>query len=275
MGREIKRVPVGFNWPLNEVWEGFINPHFKKSSGCHHCDRSGLSPEAKRLSDQWYGYAEFDPTSTGSMPFLPTHPIIQERARRNYPNNGFAQRNEAIRLAAHFNKGWSNHLDQNDVDALLAARRLRVFARNGIEHPTAEQVNEWSIGFNLGHDGLNQWVCVREKAKRLGFEPKCSHCNGEGRLWKSEADRQAYEDWTRIQPPTGEGWQLWENVSEGSPISPVFPTEETFKAYLIGAGYSEHAAGEFIKAGHAVSMMMVDGKIYQNIETFDALPDAT
>jgi hypothetical protein len=29
-----------------------------------------------------------------------------------------------------------------------------------------------------------------------------------------------------VHPPTGPGWQMWENTSEGSPISPVFKTPE-------------------------------------------------
>lgn len=28
----------------------------------------------------------------------------------------------------------------------------------------------------------------------------------------------------RVEPPTGEGYQCWETVTEGSPISPVFKT---------------------------------------------------
>lgn len=36
-------------------------------------------------------------------------------------------------------------------------------------------------------------------------------------------------DWKKhfkIDPPTGEGFQLWETTSEGSPVSPVFRTAE-------------------------------------------------
>ena len=29
-----------------------------------------------------------------------------------------------------------------------------------------------------------------------------------------------------LEPPTGPGYQLWENTSEGSPMSPVFETKE-------------------------------------------------
>lgn len=35
--------------------------------------------------------------------------------------------------------------------------------------------------------------------------------------------------WTKhfkVDPPEGEGWQLWETTTEGAPISPVFKTPE-------------------------------------------------
>lgn len=34
------------------------------------------------------------------------------------------------------------------------------------------------------------------------------------------------------EPPAGEGWQMWENTSEGSPISPVFDTPEKLARWL-------------------------------------------
>jgi len=35
-----------------------------------------------------------------------------------------------------------------------------------------------------------------------------------------------------VEPPTGEGFQLWESVSEGSPVSPVFDTKEKLCRWL-------------------------------------------
>lgn len=273
MGREIKRVALDFSWPLNQVWDGFINPYYNVRD-CPKCEGRGLAPEALMLFKQWFGYTDFDPASTGSVAYDANHETIKKRAERNYPDSTVAARYEAHRLAQHFNT-WQHHLDQNDVDALLAEGRLMDFTRNGIERPTAKQVNEWSIDFGFGHDAINEWICVREKCKRLGYQHTCEHCKGEGHLWNSETDRENYEAWQETEPPAGDGWQLWENVSEGSPVSPVFPTEEAFKAYLVGEGYSDHAASEFIKQGWAMSMMMVGGKIYQNIDAFDARHDAT
>lgn len=40
-------------------------------------------------------------------------------------------------------------------------------------------------------------------------------------------------DWERIEPPAGEGYQCWETVTEGSPISPVFATPEELAVYMV------------------------------------------
>lgn len=39
-------------------------------------------------------------------------------------------------------------------------------------------------------------------------------------------------DLTSIDPPTGDGWQMWEDTSEGSPMSPVFKTPEELARWL-------------------------------------------
>lgn len=59
-----------------------------------------------------------------------------------------------------------------------------------------------------------------------------------------------------VDPPAGDGWQLWETVSEGSPISPVFPTPEglidfmsqpPLDPYPWARGYSRKAAEAFVR----------------------------
>ena len=39
-----------------------------------------------------------------------------------------------------------------------------------------------------------------------------------------------------VEPPTGDGYQLWETVSEGSPVSPVFVTPEHLAQWLTEPG---------------------------------------
>ncbi|HRQ87325.1 MAG TPA: hypothetical protein PLA50_00900 [Bacteroidia bacterium] len=34
MGRKLKRVPMDFDWPLDEVWGGYLNPHWRKCPDC-------------------------------------------------------------------------------------------------------------------------------------------------------------------------------------------------------------------------------------------------
>lgn len=34
MGREVKRVPVGWDWPIGKLWSGYVNPHYIPCSDC-------------------------------------------------------------------------------------------------------------------------------------------------------------------------------------------------------------------------------------------------
>lgn len=280
MGRELKRVPLDFEWPENKVWEGFLNPHYAKSHDCAACAGSGSSPDARRLKDQWYGNAPFSPEDRGSTPFLPTHPTVRALAERNvsrapeyYGSSDAAIQCEARRLANHFNRGWSHHLNADDVAALVEGGRLmdlthkwtpeaRWHPKEPAYAPTPEEVNIWSLtGF--GHDAINQWVVVSAECKRLGIDPVCPHCEGKGTIWDSPEDEQAAEAWTSTQPPAGDGYQIWETVSEGSPISPVFATPEELARHMSGTqwgadkGSSYETWLQFINGpGWAISMVM-------------------
>jgi len=46
------------------------------------------------------------------------------------------------------------------------------------------------------------------------------------------------DEYPELAPPTGTGWQVWETVSEGSPISPVFPDREGLIGWLMSPAYS-------------------------------------
>jgi len=73
----------------------------------------------------------------------------------------------------------------------------------------------------FGYDTHDITSALKEKAglpRRWGW---CPVCDGDG-VHPDHKDK--YEAWEPAQPPTGEGFQLWETTSEGSPISPVFKT---------------------------------------------------
>ena len=60
----------------------------------------------------------------------------------------------------------------------------------------------------------------------------CPRCDGNGMVWVWPEDRAAFEAWEPTPPPSGEGWQMWETTSEGSPISPVMETPEDLARWL-------------------------------------------
>jgi hypothetical protein len=77
------------------------------------------------------------------------------------------------------------------------------------------------------------------------------------RFWEYEVppDEECMRpDWEAMGV-SADHYQIYETVSEGTPVSPVFGTLEEMKAWLVGEGYSEHAASEFVRRGSAMSMV--------------------
>ena len=215
---------MDFNWPLKKVWGGYINPYYSQKADCY-CDGTGYSSEAKVFYDQWYGYTNFDAEIYGVPPLTPEHPKIIELAQRNllnspdyYGTGEHAERREVYRLFDLFKNQWCHHLNQDDVDA-LKDRLL------DLKDPTPEEVNAWSIGC-MGHDSINCYTCVKVRCEREGVPHMCGICDGSGTMWPTENIELKYEEWEPENPPEGEGYQLWETTSEGSPITPVFKSLE-------------------------------------------------
>lgn len=240
MSRELKRVPIDFDWPLKLAWKGYINPY--KSQECRVCDGSGYNPATKQISDDWYGFDDI-------------------------------------------NKRWCNNITQDEVDALISAGRLMDFTHGFtpgegwkvIDPPpviTAEMVNKWSRN-GMGHDSLNHYICVETRAKRLGVYGLCPICNGDGSIWFSEKVKELSSNWyddERYDPPSGDGWQVWETVSEGSPIGPVFKTQEEVVEWLVSQGYSETASKSFIKSAWCPSAISTpEIGMLTNINTLEVL----
>ena len=248
MGRELKRVPLNFDWPIGTTWTGYINPHYTAKE-CQACGGDGLSADGKRLKDLWYGYVPFRPEDRDSEPFTVDTPQVWAFAERNvrrsplyYGTGECAIRREAERLSALFNGSWSHHLNDGDVAALVEAGRLydltHTFkAGEGWKPkeppytPTAREVNLWSIG-GMGHDSVNQWKVCSAEAARLNVCQTCASCAGEGSTWPSKDDKDRYEAWAREDPPEGDAYQIWQTVSEGSPISPPFATPEELAEHM-------------------------------------------
>lgn len=51
-------------------------------------------------------------------------------------------------------------------------------------------------------------------------------------------------------------YQIYENVSEGSPVSPVFSSQEEMVDWLIKQGNSEQLVKQFVALGHIPSLII-------------------
>lgn len=284
MGRVLRRVPLDFDWPLNRTWDGFIKPAELRERPCPDCER-GYAPDAERLFDLWYGQVPFDPASNGCTPLTAVTPAVRAFAERNiasapdyYGDDEAAIVREAERLARLWNGMWSHHLTQVDVDALVDAGRLYDFTHTWVpEHgwqpkhplvmPTAAAVNEWSL-HGWGHDELNAAVVVKARCVRDDLTLLCPTCEGRGAAERYPGQRAESAAWEPTAPPEGDGWQLWQTITEGSPVSPVFAAADALAGWMAAndEASSFAAAQAFIAEGWAPTAGTVGGLHLRGVE---------
>ncbi len=196
--RELRRVPLDFEWPFGKVWKGYINP-YPEPKTCEVCEGSGHNAATKQLDDSYHR----DPL-TGESGW--SYDITQDEVQALV---------DAGRLKI------STHVRKPDGKAE---------SQEGNYVPTAKEVNEaYSRGVDpmARYSGVRQYILVETRAKRLGVFGHCEACKGEGRIpHPNERIRRLYDEWQRTDPPSGPGYQLWETTSGGSPKSPVFASAE-------------------------------------------------
>lgn len=254
MGRQLRRVALDFKWPIDKVYDGFLNPHYSAEQ-CVVCGGGGYSPFYKALNNQWYSHlGGIREIPAYSQPHLPTDPHVVAFATRQcertpdfYGSGDAAIAREAARLSRMWNSALSHHLNDDDVKALVDGNRLMDLTHTWTREdgwqprvppyiPSAREVNVWSCA-GMGHDSVNSWIVIGRRCAIAGQTSTCAHCDGEGAIWRSQEAKDLYENWEESEPPEGPGWQLWETVSEGSPITPVFSTPEELARYLSGRAW--------------------------------------
>lgn len=184
MGRELKRVPLDFDWPLKEIWKGYVSPTWRTCPA--NCENGST------VSAAWVEkivHLLLMLSDAASRPERPIHPWLQELPLCPDRRPG----REILELTAG-----------------LAGR-------------------EWRDP--LGHDAIDRWEATTAIFRAAGLPDDWGVCKACGGHAIHPDDLVAAESWEPTEPPTGDGYQLWETTSEGSPISPVFSTLDDLCAW--------------------------------------------
>lgn len=249
MGYRIRRVALDFAWPLEEVWKGYLNPHSDKAKTCPTCqgfcaDPATVALYRKLLSegvclDQqevdllvrkgfFYGVSPaLDRQRQEDRKAASVRYFLAKKYERLAQHAGSRSKREAFLAKARDYRSWESRQPSRHLDAVKIPARV-------------------------GSDAA--WAVAKRRAKRLGIYSHCRDCLGSGFAWESREAKKLFKKWREFEPPAGPGWQLWETVSEGSPVSPVFPTRDEFEIWLRNVlGYSTRAVRAFIEREWAPS----------------------
>lgn len=232
MGREIKRVALDFKWPLGEIWDGFKSPDSGEAP-CPFCKDS-------------HGY-----TSGYGRMGLAIHNLSDYNLRKGIlPSDG---------------------KDYEEAD-LLILRALREKVNGPGLLPAEEERLPYVYGFrpDRGMTDSKRMIydLLTHLAKSLDLPLEvffCKTCKGKGNIVKDHEQNARALAWVATPPPEGEGWQIWETVSEGSPVSPVFATAEELEVFMSTVGtkwdppVSIEAARAFVRSGWAPSAVILNG----------------
>ena len=268
MSRTLKRVSIDFDWPLHETWEGYVNPYFRP---CPEAER-GLCHHGETSASAWVGAVASLIAMLGDEAVR--EPMVPELRQRGqiFPHPyleafAFAPRADLPRL---FMERLHAEKDSVTRDRML---REEIAARPSRLLPLTEEMAEFVTGMigrrptppfgNPEIDIYRKLLAIAGITRKSGWGT-CKTCKGKGMHPDAVL---AYDAWEPTEPPEGPGWQLWETVTEGSPISPVFGDREGFIRHLVSLGNSQKAAEVFCKRGWAPSGMMVEGKMYEGIES--------
>jgi hypothetical protein len=264
MSREVRRVPLDFDWPTNEVWKGYVRPDDLDGEPCSDCQggQTYAGWWLQRLCQR--------------LEMLARDVIDQERGKPMHPwlaNDPYPPTD-------------STHLFMPATRVLRPSKDMLALIA-GLEGVPEEQVHGRFWG---GRDHMLFRAIV--KAAGLEHWGGCETCQGEGTLERYPGQKAEAGSWKAEDPPAGDGWQLWETVSEGSPVSPVFAEDEGLAQWLTTPAGGEMAgpsrrpmtidqARGFVRAGWAPSGVinaggMHDGAAYVgSAEVLKGIEDAS
>lgn len=141
------------------------------------------------------------------------------------------------------------------------------------EHPKNEQGHYVPLNDEYYGDAVDEWY-NNHKLWLEGKHPDQQMDNKPDYKFFSEWGGDApslevyrKEKWTEEDATH---FQMYETVSEGTPVSPVFETLEQLEDWLVGQGHSRKAAQAFCESGYAPSMTFTPERgLKMNLDSYD------
>lgn len=225
MGREARRVPLNFIWPLKKVWSGYLLPDDLRETQCDSCAGCGMTPARAWLTACAYAITMLEDDLADQQRGRPMHPYFND-----FPSVAYGTRPSAdiAELVTGLCDGEVPFMGRSTTDAWRATRKI--IAAAGLDDET------WG------------W---------------CPDCAGHGSVEVYPGQRADAEAWQPTDPPTGDGWQMWETTSEGSPVSPVCATAEELAEWLADTGASMFGNAT---ATRAEWLAIITGETFAHVE---------
>jgi hypothetical protein len=259
MGRQVRRVPLDFDWPIYQVWQGFLQPDELVPDPCPDCWRSGYAGQRHygsgvTASHSWvFALMRLLGMLAGDVADQQRHDGVPVTQRITGPG-GVERMHPYLQDLQRINV-YEHRRPSADIVALtdgLRGERPRV---------------------SFGYDDDVAAAALRALVKAAGLPEDwgtCLGCRGRGSVERYPGQYADAEAWEWTEPPPGDGWQLWETVSEGSPISPVFDSAEGLAGWMSSPAYTWGAASPmryadaltFVRGdGWAPSFVVADGRL--------------
>ena len=130
------------------------------------------------------------------------------------------------------------------------------------------------LGWQHPVDYRGNYKPLHDETWREAMRSWLDDYDDEWETWTDEDDIEAPPRPEYYRPEWSEepiAYQVYETVSEGTPKSPVFATQDDLRAWLLEQGHSEKAADNFIAGGWAPSFLvnMNAGILLRDIDSLD------
>jgi len=243
VSREVRRVPLDFDWPLKKEWEGYLLPDRLRGATCEACNGTGQThfgwwlQYMSRLMGMLAGDVREQERGKPMHPWLLEFPY--PHGHWEYPVKGDPKSGPG-----------RFEIDRPTPDAIEFFAALM-------------RVEPARVAATFSDD--HSYIVMRKLLEITGVDVGCQPCEGQGSLETYPGQRAEAEAWEPSDPPEGEGWQLWETVSHGSPMSPVFPGPGALAVWMSDPSRGEErvayeTARRFIEVGWAPSGAVIDGE---------------